>query len=116
MGWGRQHQSWKPVLDLAILKRGLAPARPSTNRKSSVDLCLFGPQFQGVLTRLYNALEVTPKDDYNSVLGLPSLQFGEFQLHNKPSIQVKVLIELLSSMLLRIEETLGISQASASSR
>ncbi|KAG4442678.1 hypothetical protein IFR05_001863 [Cadophora sp. M221] len=71
---------------------------------------------QGVFTRLYNALEVSPTADYSSILNLPSLQFGEFQLPNNPAIQVKVLIELISSMLLRIEETLGISQVSASRR
>lgn len=71
---------------------------------------------QGVFTRLYNALEVSPAADFSSILNLPSLQFGEFQLHNNLAIQVKVLIELISSMLLRIEDTLGISQVTLSKR
>lgn len=71
---------------------------------------------QGVFTRLYNALEMSPSADFSSILNLPSLQFGEFQLQNNLAIQVKVLIELISSMLLRIEETLGISQSTLSKR
>lgn len=68
----------------------------------------------GVFTRLYNALEATPSADFSSILNLPSLQFGEFRLQNNLGIQVKVLIELILSMLLRIEETLGISPGIAS--
>jgi hypothetical protein len=66
---------------------------------------------QAVFTRLYHALEMTPAAEASSVLNLPSLQFGRFQLDNNLAIQVKVLIELTSSMLLRIGNALGISPA-----
>ncbi|KAK8076186.1 hypothetical protein PG994_003458 [Apiospora phragmitis] len=42
---------------------------------------------------------------------LPSLQFGTFQLSNSLPIQVKVLIDITSGMLLRITNALGINPA-----
>ncbi|PGH16791.1 hypothetical protein AJ80_05106 [Polytolypa hystricis UAMH7299] len=61
---------------------------------------------------LYHVLQVIPPDQLGTVLNLPSLQFGEFQMESNPTIQVQALIELSSSMLLRIEEALGISTGS----
>jgi hypothetical protein len=64
---------------------------------------------RAVFTRLYHALQVNPSPESNAMLSLPSLQFGEFQLENNVSIQVKVLIELASGMLQRIGNALGIN-------
>jgi hypothetical protein len=64
---------------------------------------------RAVFTRLYHALQANPSPESNAMLSLPSLQFGEFQLENNVSIQVKVLIELASGMLQRIGNALGIN-------
>ncbi|KAK3385178.1 hypothetical protein B0H63DRAFT_472483 [Podospora didyma] len=64
---------------------------------------------RAVFVRLYQALEMTPTAESRSPLRLPSLQFGDFQLENNLAIQVKVLVEMMSGMLLRIGNTLGIS-------
>lgn len=69
---------------------------------------------RAVFTRLYNALQVTPSPESNAMLSLPSLQFGEFQVENNVSIQVKVLIELASGMLQRIGNALGINTGTGS--
>ncbi|KAK4035030.1 hypothetical protein C8A01DRAFT_38485 [Parachaetomium inaequale] len=64
---------------------------------------------RAVFTRLYHALQINPSPESNAMLSLPSLQFGEFQLENNVSIQVRVLIELTSGMLQRIGNALGIN-------
>ena len=65
---------------------------------------------RAVFVRLLQALEETPAES-QSPLRLPSLHFGDFQLENNLAIQVKVLVEMMSGMLLRIGNTLGISPA-----
>lgn len=64
---------------------------------------------RAVFTRLYHALQINPSPESNAMLSLPSLKFGEFQLENNVSIQVKVLIEITSGMLQRIGNALGIN-------
>lgn len=66
---------------------------------------------RAVFVRLLQALEITPTAESRSPLRLPSLQFGDFQLENNLAIQVKVLVEMMTGMLLRIGNTLGISPA-----
>ncbi|KAK8022486.1 hypothetical protein PG993_013253 [Apiospora rasikravindrae] len=60
---------------------------------------------RGIFMRLLLALQ----SDASAKLILPSLQFGTFQLSNSLPIQVKVLIDITSGMLLRITNELGIS-------
>ncbi|PGH19021.1 hypothetical protein AJ79_00055 [Helicocarpus griseus UAMH5409] len=67
---------------------------------------------RAVFFHLYHVLQVIPSDQLGTVLNLPSIKFGEFQMENNPTIQVQALIELSSNMLLRIEEALGISTSS----
>jgi hypothetical protein len=67
---------------------------------------------RAVFARLYHALLMAPTSEVNSLISLPGLQFGNFPLENNLAIQVKVLIELTSGMLLRISNALGISPAS----
>lgn len=67
---------------------------------------------RAVFQHLYHVFQVIPSDQVGTVLNLPSLQLGEFQMENNLTIQVQALIELSCSMLLRIEEALGISTAS----
>jgi len=65
-------------------------------------------------TRLHQALEVPPQSGSSAMLSLPNLQFGDFQLENNVSIQVKVLIELTTGMLQHIGNALGISMGTDS--
>ncbi|KAF4964956.1 hypothetical protein FSARC_7183 [Fusarium sarcochroum] len=67
---------------------------------------------RSVFQHLYHVFQVIPPDQVGTVLNLPSLQLGEFQMENNLTIQVQALIELSCSMLLRIEEALGVSTAS----
>ncbi|KAK8007360.1 hypothetical protein PG989_001350 [Apiospora arundinis] len=60
---------------------------------------------RSIFMRLLMAL----KSDASAKLILPSLQFGSFQLSNSLPIQVKVLIDITSGMLLRITNALGLS-------
>ncbi|KAK8091805.1 hypothetical protein PG997_002166 [Apiospora hydei] len=60
---------------------------------------------RGIFMRLLLALQ----SDASAKLILPSLQFGTFQLSNSLPIQVKVLIDITSGMLLRITNALGIN-------
>ncbi|KAK7937695.1 uncharacterized protein PG986_014563 [Apiospora aurea] len=60
---------------------------------------------RGIFMRLLLALQ----SDASAKLILPSLQFGTFQLSNSLPIQVKVLIDVASGMLLRITNALGIN-------
>ncbi|EOO03322.1 hypothetical protein UCRPA7_1187 [Phaeoacremonium minimum UCRPA7] len=64
---------------------------------------------RAVFARLYQALDMTATAESQSALRLPSMQFGDFQLDNNLAVQVKVLVEMMSGMLLRIGSTLGIS-------
>lgn len=59
---------------------------------------------RGIFMRLLFALQ----SDASAELILPRLQFGTFQLSNSLPIQVKVLIEITSGLLLRITNALGI--------
>lgn len=67
---------------------------------------------RSVFQHLYHVFQVIPPDQVGTVLNLPSLQLGEFQMENNLTIQVQALIELSCTMLLRIEEALGVSTAS----
>ena len=67
---------------------------------------------RAVFARLYHALLMAPTSEVNSLISLPGLQFGNFPLENNLAIQVRVLIELTSGMLLRISNALGINPAS----
>ncbi|KAK8109045.1 hypothetical protein PG984_014846 [Apiospora sp. TS-2023a] len=62
---------------------------------------------RGIFIRLLFALQ----SDASAKLILPSLQFGTFQLSNSLPIQVKVLIDITSGLLLRITNALGINPA-----
>lgn len=68
---------------------------------------------RAVFVRLHHAVQHevnrSPESNANAMLSLPSLQFGEFHLENNVSIQVKVLLELVSGMLQRIGNALGIN-------
>lgn len=69
---------------------------------------------RAVFVRLHHAVQHeanrSSEPNPNAMLSLPSLQFGEFQLENNVSIQVKVFIELASGMLQRIGNALGINK------
>ncbi|KAK1758831.1 hypothetical protein QBC47DRAFT_457234 [Echria macrotheca] len=68
--------------------------------------------FRAIFFRMLRGLELAPETpEIHHPLVLPSLQFGDFQLENNLAIQVKVLIEMATGMLLRIGHTLGISPA-----
>lgn len=62
---------------------------------------------RGIFMRLLLALQ----SDASAKLILPALQFGTFQLNNSLPIQIKVLIDITSGMLLRITNALGINPA-----
>ncbi|KAK8015902.1 hypothetical protein PG991_008790 [Apiospora marii] len=62
---------------------------------------------RGIFMRLLFALQ----SDASAKLILPRLQFGTFQLSNSLPIQVKVLIDITSGLLLRITNALGIDPA-----
>lgn len=79
-----------------------------TTYVSLVRLC------RDIFLHLYNVLQVVPLCHLEQVLHLPSLQFGEFQMENSISFQVQALIQLNTSMLLRIEEALGTSTGTIS--
>lgn len=70
---------------------------------------------RAVFTQLYHVFLFTPPAETSAALMLPSVQFGKFQIDDNPAIQVRVLVELSLSMLLRIEHTLGISGLNGSS-
>lgn len=79
-----------------------------TTYVSLVRLC------RDIFLHLYHVLQVVPLSHLDKVLHLPSLHFGEFQMENSISFQVQALIQLNTSMLLRIEEALGTSTSSIS--
>ncbi|KAK6822450.1 hypothetical protein PG987_013995 [Apiospora arundinis] len=60
---------------------------------------------RSIFMRLLMAL----KSDASAKLILPSLQFGSFQLSNSLPIQIRVLIDITSGMLLRITNALDLS-------
>lgn len=79
-----------------------------TTYVSLVHLC------RDIFLHLYHVLQVVPLSHLDKVLHLPSLHFGEFQMENSISFQVQALIQLNTSMLLRIEEALGTSTSTIS--
>lgn len=69
--------------------------------------------YRAVFSQLYQLFLIIPPADAASFLLLPSLQFGQFHMDGNLTVQVQVLIELGSSMLEKIERTLGLSYGSS---
>ncbi|KAJ5145388.1 hypothetical protein N7448_002780 [Penicillium atrosanguineum] len=68
--------------------------------------------YRAVFTQLYQLFLIIPPADAAAYLLLPNLRFGQFHMDENLTVQVQVLIELGSSMLVKIERTLGMSQGS----
>lgn len=68
--------------------------------------------YRAIFTQLYQLFLIIPPADAAAFLLLPSLQFGQFHMDGNLTVQVQVLIELGSSMLEKIERTLGLSYGS----
>lgn len=68
--------------------------------------------YRAIFTHLYQLFLIIPPADAAAFLLLPSLQFGHFHMDGNLTVQVQVLIELSSSMLEKIERTLGLSHGS----
>lgn len=68
--------------------------------------------YRAIFTHLYQLFLIIPPADAAAFLLLPSLQFGQFHMDGNLTVQVQVLIELSSSMLEKIERTLGLSHGS----
>lgn len=67
--------------------------------------------YRAVFTQLYQLFLIIPPADAAAYLLLPNLQFGQFHMDGNLTVQVQVLIELGSSMLVKIQRTLGMSQS-----
>lgn len=68
--------------------------------------------YRAIFTHLYQLFLIIPPADAAAFLLLPSLQFGQFHMDGNLTVQVQVLIELSSSMLEKVERTLGLSHGS----
>lgn len=66
--------------------------------------------YRAVFTQLYQLFLIIPPADAAAYLLLPDLQLGQFHVNGNLTVQVQVLIELGSSMLVQIERILGMSQ------
>jgi hypothetical protein len=81
----------------------------STSLSMLTTYCHLVRVYRAVFTQLYQLFLIIPPADAAAYLLLPSLQFGQFHMDGNLTVQVQVLIELGSSMLLKIERTLGMS-------
>lgn len=81
----------------------------STSLSMLATYCHLVRVYRAVFTQLYQLFLIIPPADAAAYLLLPSLQFGQFHMDGNLTVQVQVLIELGSSMLLKIERTLGMS-------
>lgn len=84
----------------------------STSLNILATYCHLVQVYRAVFTKLYRLFLIIPPADAASILLLPSLQFGQFHMDGNLTVQVQVLIELGSSMLEKIERTLGLSYGS----
>ena len=69
--------------------------------------------YRATFTQLYQLFLIIPPADAAEYLVLPNLQFGQFHMDGNLTVQVQVLIELGSSMLAKIERTMGMTQGPA---
>ncbi|KAJ6104789.1 hypothetical protein N7523_011109 [Penicillium sp. IBT 18751x] len=72
--------------------------------------------YRAVFTQLYQLFLIIPPADAAAYLLLPNLKFGQFHMEGNLTVQARVLIELGSSMLLKIERGLGMSQGNTQER
>ncbi|KAJ3539764.1 hypothetical protein NM208_g5352 [Fusarium decemcellulare] len=72
--------------------------------------------WRSVFSLLHRLLLTSGAGPTLSLLKLPSLQFGGFQLVNNPSIQIQVLFELRNDLFQRIEGIMGIGNSTTHGR
>lgn len=84
----------------------------STSLSILATYCHLVRVYRAIFTQLYQLFLIIPPTDAAAFLLLPSLQFGQFHMDGNLTVQVQVLIELGSSMLEKIERTLGLSYGS----
>jgi len=85
----------------------------STSLSMLATYCHLVRVYRAVFTELYQLFLIIPPADVAAYLLLPNLQFGQFHMDGNLTVQVQVLIELGSSMLAKIERTMGMSQGPA---
>ncbi|KAJ5717597.1 hypothetical protein N7488_003243 [Penicillium malachiteum] len=69
--------------------------------------------YRSVFNQLYQLLLIAPPADMSSLLLLPSLQFGQYNMEGNLAMQIQALMDLVSNMLEKIERALGVSQDSS---
>ncbi|KAJ6028358.1 hypothetical protein N7540_003934 [Penicillium herquei] len=68
--------------------------------------------YRSVFNQLYQVLLIAPPADMASLLLLPSLQFGQYNMEGNLAMQAQALVDLVLNMLEKIERALGVSQDS----
>jgi hypothetical protein len=74
--------------------------------------CYLSRIYRAVFTRLYQLLLIIPPADAATFLLLPKFQYGEHRFDTKFTGQVKVLVEIASKMMWRIDRALGLRSSS----
>jgi hypothetical protein len=74
--------------------------------------CYLSRIYRAVFTRLYQLFLIIPPADASTFLLLPKFQYGQYHLDANLTAQVKVLVEIGSTMMENIETALGSRSAS----
>ncbi|KAJ5727457.1 hypothetical protein N7493_005277 [Penicillium malachiteum] len=69
--------------------------------------------YRSVFNQLHQLLLIAPPTDMSSLLLLPSLQFGQYDMEGNLAMQIQALMNLVLNMLEKIERALGVSQDSS---